>query len=172
MLLQSSKRWYTVITDRRLSRAKGGRNPSLFFALFCFFLPGRELKEHLMWILWGNKDQKSCTQIKMQMCSSVLLCCQHKKPQSTGAPVGTRTSPGYPGRQCQSSPSGCPFRVPTHPQANIKPQHLEMFVLWTWSENVLGTTRAWEIFHPASPSLQHNAPAANPQSTENTFGLP
>lgn len=114
MLLRNSKRWYTVITDKRLSRAKGRRNPSLFFALFCFFLAGRELKENLMWFLWGNKGWKSCTQIRMQRCSSVLLCCQGRKGKHWRSSWEKRKSPSAP---WQATPE-VTFRVPTHPQAN------------------------------------------------------
>lgn len=143
MLLQSSKRWYTVITDRRLSRAKGRRKPSLFFALFCFFLPGRELKEHLMWILWGNKDQKSCTQIKMQMCSSVLLCCQHKNPKALeilgeqGHPQGTRA--GSARAHLQGVPSGCPHTLKqTSNHSTWKCLFCELGLKTSWEPRELG----------------------------------
>lgn len=111
MLLQNSKRWHTVITDKRLSRAKGRKNASPLFALFCFLLPGKELKEKLMLFLWGNKDQKSCTQIKMQMCSSMLLCCQGRKGKHWSS-WENKDIPKYnPGRQCQRSHSGCPHTL-------------------------------------------------------------
>lgn len=144
MLLQNSKRWYTVITDETKQSKRKEKSISVLSPLF--FLPGRELKENLMSFLWGNKDQKSCTQIKMQMCSSVLLRCQGRKGkhwsswENKGSPKGTLTGNARGHVQAAHTPSN----------KHIKPQHLEIFVLWSWSENVLGTMRVWEIFYPAS----------------------
>lgn len=130
MLLQNSKRWYTVITDKRQSRAKGRRNPSLFFALFCFFLAGRELRKN--WcsffgaIKAGNPAHKSG-------CKSARQCCcgAREGKESTGGVPGRKGNPQvHPGRQCQRSPSGCHTPSSTH----IKAQHLEIFVLWTTRE--------------------------------------
>lgn len=106
MLLQNSKRWYTVITDKRLSRAKGRRNPSLFFPLFCFFLPGRELRENSLWFLWGSKAQKPRTQIKMQMCLSVCGAAREGE-ESTRAPGRTRR----PSRAPWQAMPEVPFRL-------------------------------------------------------------
>lgn len=51
----------------RPNRAKGGRNPLLFFTQFQLFLPVKELNDNLTGLLRGNKGQAQHTQIKMEI---------------------------------------------------------------------------------------------------------
>lgn len=112
-----------------------------FISVLCpvLLFPCRErVKEKLMWFLWGNKGWKSCTQIRMQKCSSVLLWCQGRKGKHWRSSWEKRKSPSAP---WQAMPE-VTFRVPhtlKHTHQSTAPGYF-CFV---------NHQRVWEIFHPA-----------------------
>lgn len=98
------------------NRAKGGRNPSLFFTFFHLFLPAKEFKEKLTGFLLSNKDQK-WTKIKMETRKSVLVCSQrrelHGRGHNKSTGVAAKTDPHWHYKRWSS---GCPCTSNTaHP---------------------------------------------------------
>lgn len=84
----------------------------------------------------------------MLVCSRARVPRYRKENENTGVPGRVRrtllrvTLNGNTRDQVQAA------HTPSN--KHVKPQHLEIFVLWSWSENVLRTTKVWEILHPAS----------------------
>lgn len=152
---------------QELSRAKGRRNPSLFFALFCFFLPGRELRKIWCDFFGALKARKPAHKSR---CKYACQCCcaAREGKESTGVPGRTRTSPGVPWQVMPEVMS----RVPTHPQANTSNHSMGRFLFcelgmkMSWEPGEFGKFSILPVL-----SLQYNGFAANLWSTENTFVL-